>query len=587
MDTKASFYIAIIGIDGSGKSSCFEGLLDTLSQNKSVAGIGDKVLVSDNKGKLSVPKDILRVQFKSALGILVKMCKSKFTYEISKLTELVSRSKIHDTILKRYKPEYVITDGSPLINILAWGRYYHPEHFNEKECLNATSYLAGRKKISSNEASYFLKHIPELILINRIYRARLKIPDVIIFLKIDPEEALERIRSRGKEIQVHERKDFLNRLQEAYVFVCKMMRQEFAVKVFEIDVSALTKNETLRRCQELIKPQDTVEKINVVATTISGSIKDWKKLDNMELQFKRYDESVKVHIVDSHREAFRTTKEIINKGGRIIVSAGGAGTFNSVLEGCCAYGCLPVDLRIAFLRKGSADLIGKVLKIPDELADAVKIISEGVKQDNTIESDVLEIIAQDQNGQINKFHMIGFSGVGVFGDIPYFTESRFIKYYKGILGYLFGDRGPFLTGANLAMAKRYLDKAKGKRIKFRIIADGQDIPYKNYISIIVMNGDLGRDFPIAKGIPLGSGDFQVTLMEDRGLVNAYKQMIHAWKGDLADYKEKLGVNVFRTKNLQILPNFDSQYFLNVDGLLKRVSGKIEYRLFSKVRLITG
>lgn len=588
MSKRSFLHIAIIGIDGSGKSACYEGLLDILKQNKSVAGIGDKVLISDNTKQLVIPKDILRVKVKSALGILVKMCKGKFLYEISKLTELVSRSKIQDTILKRYKPEFIITDGSPLINILGWARYYHPKHFNEQEYSKDLSYLTGVKRMSLANLFYYLRNIPEIVLINKVYSAPLRAPDIIIFLKVSPEVAMQRIISRGKDIQVHEYRDFLQMLQEAYVFVCNIIKKEFSAMVLEIDTDNLSIDGVLNKCREFINSlSEGSAKINIVATTISGSIKDWKKLDNMEDEFKHYYSDSKAYIVDSHREAFETTKNLINQGAKIIVSAGGAGTFNSVLEGSCSAGSLSEDLRLAFLRKGSADLIGKALNIPDELESAVKIICEGIKKDRVIVSDVLEIKANDIKGELKKFHMIGFGGVGVFGDIPYFTESRFIKYYKGLLGYFFGDRGPFLTGANLAMAKRYLDKIKGKRMKFKVVIDEDDLPFKDYISIIIMNGDLGKHFPIAKGIPLGSGDFQITLMEDKGLISAYKQMIHAWKGDMSDYQDKLGIQIFRTKKVKIIPDSNLPYFINVDGLLRKVSGQIEYHLFSKIKLITG
>lgn len=580
-------HIAVIGIDGSGKSSCYEDLLRIISTNRNVAGIGDKVLVSVSSGELITPQDIIRVKVKSALGIFVRMCRGELLYEMSKLTELVVRSKIQNTIAKRYKPEYIFTDGSPLVNMLGWGRYYHPRYFNEKVYTELLAYLTGEKRISLAKAFYYARHIPELVLINRVYAAHLQVPDTIIFLKVKPEEAIQRIMCRGKEIQAHEHTQFLAMLQEAYSFVCKMLSASFPIKIIEIDTDGLTQEEVMQKCYKMIDTTEPAAKVNIVATTISGSVKDWKKLDSMESEFRRYHESSKAFIVDSHKEAFETTRNLIKQGVKIIVSAGGAGTFNSVLEGCCYDEAPSADLRLAFLRKGSADLIGKVLNIPDELKPAVKIISEGITNDKTIESDVLEIQAREAGGKMRNYHMIGFGGVGVFGDIPYFTESRFIKYYKGILGYLFGDRGPFLTGANLALLKRYLDKMRGNKIKFRIIADGIDIPFKNYINIIIMNGDLGKHFPIAKGIPLGGGDFQVTLMGDRGLIAAYKQMIYAWKGDMASHKESLGVDIFRTKTLKILPDSNSQYFLNVDGLLKRVSGNIVYRLFSKVKLITG
>lgn len=580
-------HIALIGIDGSGKSSCYEGLLSALSKDKRVAGIGDKVLVNGPAGQLIVPQDIARVRLKSAFGFLVKRAKDKLLYEISKLTELVIRNKIQDIIVKRYRPHFVVTDGSPLINILGWGRYYRPQHFNEKDYLNLLQYLTGEAKIPLFRISTYLKDTPELLLINRIYAARLIIPDIIIFLKVSPEIALQRIAQRGKEIQIHERSSFLKKLQEAYIFVCNIMKDHFATKVFEIDTDRLTPEEVLYRCQQYLNSLEQLAQINVIATTISGSIKDWNKLDTMEAEFRQYNPSSKVHIVDSHKEAFTKTKDLVNAGAKIIVSAGGAGTFNSILEGCCSPGYISDGLRLAFLRKGSADLIGKVLNIPDELGPAVKIISQGIKNEKILESDVLEIECNDENGQRKKLHMIGFGGVGIFGNIPYFTESRFIKYYKGFLGYLFGDRGPFLTGANLAVIKHYFDKFRGRKMRFKIVTDEIETPFNDYMNVIIMNGDLGKHFPIAKGIPLGSGDFQVVLMENRGLMGVYKQMIHAWKGDLQNYQERLGVAIYRTKSLKIIPERHNPYYLNVDGLLKQASGEIEYRLFSKVKLITG
>lgn len=579
-----NLYIAVIGIDGSGKSSCYEKLLNSISKDKIVAGIGDKVFVSDKKGKLITPRNIFRIKLKSGLSFLLKKTKDKLTYEISKLTELVVRSKIQNTISKKYRPEIIITDGSALINMLGWGRYYHPKHFNETDYLDFLQYLTGKKKMP---ISSLLKNIPELVLINRVYAAKLQVPDIIFFLKTNPEIAVERILQRGEKIQMHERKNFLRKLQEAYMFVCKIMEEHFKTKIFEIDTDSLTPEEVVAKCQMHLKTPEQPAHINVIATTISGSIKDWKKLDNMEAEFKRYNPSSKVHIVNSHKEAFEKTKELVRLGARLIVSAGGAGTFNSVLEGCCSGGTIAKSLRLAFLRKGSADLIGKVLNIPDELEPAVKIISEGIKFDKTLESDILEVRFNDSQNQRKRFHMIAFGGVGIFGDIPYFTESRFIKYYKGFLGYFFGDRGPFLAGANLAVVKHYFDKFRRRNIGFKIISDTIKTTFSDYKNIIIMNGDLGEHFPVAKGMPLSSGDFQVILMKDKGFFGIYKQMIHAWNGTLEQNKEKLGVEIFRTSKFKIIPEKNYNYFLNLDGLLKKVSGAIEYSMFSKVKLITG
>lgn len=334
---------------------------------------------------------------------------------------------------------------------------------------------------------------------------------------------------------------------------------------------------------------ETKKRIDIVATTMSGAISDWKKTDRLEAEFgKYYSGPSKVHIVNSHTEARAKTREVIEKGSRIIVSAGGAGTFNSVLEGCHTINGLPEDLRLAFLRKGSADLIGKALKIPDNLSLAVRIISQSIEKDRSVPADVIEVGGTEVSGNQWRRHFIGFGGIGVFGDIPYFTESRMIKYYKGILGSFFGDRGPFIVGANCALMKHYIDNFLRRTPKFSLVADDLVIPPEKYNSVIILNGDLGKDFPLAKGIPLGSGYFQTVAMRDLGFFSSYKQIIHCWRGDIFDYSEKLGTKFFKIKKeLKIIPEDSEQYMVNIDGLSMRTKGAIRCRISGRVKLITG
>jgi len=100
--------------------------------------------------------------------------------------------------------------------------------------------------------------------------------------------------------------------------------------------------------------------IDVIATTISGSIKDWGKVKRIVPLFNEHGMTdVNLCTADTHAEARRKTAELVAAGGRIIISAGGSGTFNAVLEGCFDSGQDLKEVRIGFLRKGSADLIAR------------------------------------------------------------------------------------------------------------------------------------------------------------------------------------------------------------------------------------
>jgi len=115
----------------------------------------------------------------------------------------------------------------------------------------------------------------------------------------------------------------------------------------------------------------TNQRIDVIATSISGSVSDWRKVDRIVPLFRQHgEENVQLVVLDSHREARAKTCELARAGSTRIISAGGSGTFNSVVEGCLDAGVDLRPLRLGFLRKGSADLIGKVLGMPDNIEEA-------------------------------------------------------------------------------------------------------------------------------------------------------------------------------------------------------------------------
>ena len=110
------------------------------------------------------------------------------------------------------------------------------------------------------------------------------------------------------------------------------------------------------------------KRIDVIATTISGSVSDWSKVEQIVPLFKKHgEENVNLLIVDSHSEARKNASELIKDNCEILISAGGSGTFNAIIEGCYDAQCDFNKLRLGFLRKGSADLIGKVLGMPDNI----------------------------------------------------------------------------------------------------------------------------------------------------------------------------------------------------------------------------
>jgi diacylglycerol kinase family enzyme len=327
-------------------------------------------------------------------------------------------------------------------------------------------------------------------------------------------------------------------------------------------------------------------KIDVIATTISGSIKDWGKVKHIVPLFKKYGfDDVSLFSVDSHADVRKKTAECLKNGSRIIISAGGSGTFNSALEGCCDSGIDPNDIDLGFLRKGSADLIGKTLGMPDDIEEAIQVFVDSIMADKTIKCDI--IVAESEGDAAIPRHFVGYGGAEIFGDIPTYTENKFIKYYKGILGQLFGDLGPFFVGASIAcVAKTSKSIFRGKR-KWKIFIDDKPVSENYYQALIIVNGDLGKDLPLARSVPLGSGDFYIFGIRDIGLLKLPGQFKHTWNASVLDDPDKWGFESYCIKNsLKLIPEIGNKFNVNIDGSTLECQNSVHFRIINQINLIT-
>ncbi len=319
--------------------------------------------------------------------------------------------------------------------------------------------------------------------------------------------------------------------------------------------------------------------IDVIATTVSGSVGDWGKTKRIVPLFReRGEEDVTLYETDSHQEAREMACERMRSGRRILISAGGSGTFNSVLEGCYDAGVDLHDLKLGFLRKDSADLIGKTLGMPDAIEEAIDVFVEAIRGDSTVPCDILQAVSGEGGAGPRRF--AGYGGAEIFGDVPHYTENRFIKYYKGVLGQLFGDLGPFFVDTNLAVLGRFARRIRGDRRRWDILVDDKVVAQGAYQVIVIVNGDLGKDLPFAKSVPLGSGDFYVFAIRDRGMCFLYRQMKHAFDASMLDDPDRWGLESFCVKRrLELRPSGEGSFPLNVDG------STMECREFARVDII--
>jgi len=325
--------------------------------------------------------------------------------------------------------------------------------------------------------------------------------------------------------------------------------------------------------------------IDVIATTISGSISDWSKVERIVPLFnERGENDVDVFAVDSHAAAREKTRECLQAGGRIVISAGGSGTFNAVLEGCYESGAALGEIRLGFLRKGSADLIGKTLHMPDNIEAAIEVFADAIRSDRTVPCDILEVTSG--RGDVAPRRFVGYGGAEIFGEIPRYTENRFIKWYKGVLSQLFGDLGPFFVGTSLAVLGRLGRQITGRRREWTVSVDGAAATRGHFQVIIIVNGYLGPNLPFAEGVPLGSGDFHVFTLRDLGAHRVFGQLKHAWDASVKKEPEKWGFEAFRvTRELELRPGGDDAFPVNVDGSTMVCRGSARATIVGQIPLL--
>jgi diacylglycerol kinase family enzyme len=327
-------------------------------------------------------------------------------------------------------------------------------------------------------------------------------------------------------------------------------------------------------------------RIKVIATTISGSIKDWGKTKKIVPLFRTYGrEDVSLYEVDSHAEARTRTRDLVKNGSRIIISAGGSGTFNSVLEGCLDAKVGLANITLGFLRKGSADLIGKTLGMPDDVESAIKVFVASLVNHRTVKCDVIQAVSGAE-GAVPR-HFVGYGGAEIFGRIPHYTENRFIKYYKGLLGQLFGDLGPFFVGASLSVLEKSFRRILGKRMVWKIYVDGREASSGYYQAMIIVNGYLGPDLPFAQSVPLGSGDFYIFTIRDLGMARILSQFRHAWDSSIMAQSGHWGFESFCIKKeLKIENESDKLFPVNVDGSTLNCLRQATFKIVDHINLLS-
>jgi 1-acyl-sn-glycerol-3-phosphate acyltransferase len=222
--TRKPFSMAFVGIDGSGKSTLSRRLITEFS--------GESCFISDglelfSQGEPCHGQPLVLEELRQWVGRKSKSAKNLAHYKIPKLAELLLRDRLLTEVERWYRPDQIFMDGCPLLNLSAWAILYHEACFDQATCAKLLPILTGQSELPKSDAIF--RQLPELNALRKLHLTHLHLPDVVVFLDIEPGVSMKRIESRGQTVQAHENAEKLTKLRQAYHIVCDVLEETVPV----------------------------------------------------------------------------------------------------------------------------------------------------------------------------------------------------------------------------------------------------------------------------------------------------------------------------------------------------------------------
>lgn len=226
--------VACCGIDRDANHAVYLALTEKLGAAGRTVGISDTILESDEAG-VRPSEGFPLARSRTVTKTLAWAFRTGGMFRGNKFAEMVQRARVDEALQDGRTARFVVGDGSPLADLLAWGEAdFYSGAFDEKGLQRLLQYVSGERRIPLRQWTRFLRKAPEVWLLNVFDLAHPPAPDVLVLITRDPGSAMERIRSRGRVIASWENETFLGQLQEGYRQVAAVMRKR-RTEVFELD----------------------------------------------------------------------------------------------------------------------------------------------------------------------------------------------------------------------------------------------------------------------------------------------------------------------------------------------------------------
>ena len=270
-----SLHVCVLGIDGSGKSTVVSALPAILAAEHGLV-VGS---ASDSFRIVAPDQDHLASGFypdglpsAARLSLRLKRLAKRVVdhpklYAIFKLAQMLSQDSAAEALVQRHSAKVFISDGNAFLSTTGRASNYLRaasaiDHANSsvpeaKDLQAVFSYILDEKpvpaetsqRLPSLRKGKFIYKLTKLLRLRAVW-----LPDIVIFLDVSPELALERIRSRGKKVDRHENLADLTQAREMYLKTLQAFqsyRTQQSAHVIRVDELSL--GETLQAVNEALR----------------------------------------------------------------------------------------------------------------------------------------------------------------------------------------------------------------------------------------------------------------------------------------------------------------------------------------------
>jgi len=265
-----TLHVAIIGIDGSGKSTVTPALASLAAAELGVtaAAVGEDVWCKTPIEDLCMPGFAPDGQMLSVrLGRLFRWMSKSFTahrrlYPPVKLLHLAAQAWIVQQVAGRYRPDAIFCEGNLLLSAAARAINYvdaqptAPASLFPHLNLLYTYVMEGKRL-----PAYMSRAIPGLKMMRwlrtldtRRMPGLMTPPHAVVYLDIAPEAALARLMASGRKLDPHENMRDLTQARWMYRHVVAFFRCRWNEKrATTIDVTHLAIGQTLQRILDFVR----------------------------------------------------------------------------------------------------------------------------------------------------------------------------------------------------------------------------------------------------------------------------------------------------------------------------------------------